>query len=247
MGQPAIDLTADLGEEGPADAEILRVVSSASVACGFHAGGPRLMRDTCAEAVRLGVRVGAHPSYPDREGFGRRDIELDPVSLAADISYQVGALREVAASAGVAVGYVKLHGALYNRAAWDRPVAEAVLGSVGRSGLPLLVLANSELLGWAAEAGVACLAEAFADRAYTPGGSLVPRPEAGAVMEDPEEAAAQAVLIATTGTALAADGTAVQIRADSICIHGDSVRALETARAVRQALAGAGVDVRAFV
>ena len=247
MNRPAIDLNADLGEEGPSDAEILRVITSASIACGFHAGGPRLMRDTCMQAARLGVRVGAHPSYPDREGFGRRDIELDPVSLAADISYQVGALRGVAASAGVAVGYIKLHGALYNRAARDRPVAEAVLGSVGLSGLPLLVLANSDLQGWAVEAGVACFAEAFADRAYTSGGSLVPRSGAGAVIEGPELAAAQAVLIATTGTALAADGTVVQVRADSICIHGDTVRALETARAVRQALAGAGVDVRAFL
>ncbi|MHB1446903.1 MAG: LamB/YcsF family protein [Acidimicrobiales bacterium] len=247
MDRPAIDLNADLGEEGPSDAEILRVVTSASVACGFHAGGPRLMRDTCMTAARLGVRVGAHPSYPDREGFGRHHIDRDPVSLAADIAYQVGALREVAASVGVAVTHVKLHGALYNRAAWDRPVAEAVLSSVGLSGLPLLVLANSELQRWAAEAGVACFAEAFADRAYTSTGSLAPRAEAGAVIEDPDAAAAQAVRIATTGTALAAGAAVVQVRADSICIHGDSAQALATARAVRRALADAGVDLRAFV
>ena len=247
MDRPAIDLNADLGEEGPSDAEILRVVTSASIACGFHAGGPRLMLDTCMQAARLGVRVGAHPSYPDREGFGRRDIELDPVSLAADIAYQVGALREVAASVGVAVGYVKLHGALYNRAVWDRPVAEAVLASVGLSGLPLLVLANSDLERWAAEAGVAHFAEAFADRAYTSTGWLAPRAEGGAVIEDPDTAAAQAVRIATTGTALTGDGAVVQVRADSICVHGDSARAQETARAVCRALVGAGMDLRAFV
>ncbi|MHB1923446.1 MAG: LamB/YcsF family protein [Acidimicrobiales bacterium] len=245
-GRAAIDLNADLGEEGPSDAEILRLVSSASVACGFHAGGPRLMRDTCAEAARLGVRVGAHPSYADREGFGRRDIERDPVSLAADVAYQVGALQAVAASASAAVTFIKPHGALYNRAAWDRPVATAVLDAAARVGLPLLVLANSDLQGWAAQVGAPCFGEAFADRVYTAGGALVPRLEAGSVIEDPEVAAAQAVRIATTGTALAVDGSVVAVRADSICIHGDSARALETARAVREALTGAGVDIRAF-
>ena len=247
MGEPAIDLNADLGEEGPADAEILGVVSSASVACGFHAGGPRLMRDTCAEAVGREVRVGAHPSYPDREGFGRRDVDRDPISLAADIAYQVGALREVAASVGAAVSFIKMHGALYNRAAWDRNVAGAVLDAAAGIGLPLLVLANSDLQGWAEEGGVACFAEAFADRVYTPDGALLPRSEAGSVIEDPEVAAAQAVRIATTGTAVATGGRVVQVRADSICIHGDSARALETARAVRGALTRAGVDIRAFV
>lgn len=240
-----IDLNADLGEGGDGDAAILEVVTSASIACGFHAGDPALMLRTCRTAAAAGVRVGAHPSYPDREGFGRRDMDVDPEELSAGVSYQVGALEAVAGLAGTAVGFVKAHGALYNRAARDPGVGAALIAAVGNR--PLLVLAHSPLAELARRAGVSVFAEAFADRRYRADGSLAPRSEPGAVLEDAEEVAAQAVAIATGTPIEASDGGRLTVRCDSICVHGDSPGAVQSARSVRAALEREGVTLAAFV
>jgi 5-oxoprolinase (ATP-hydrolysing) subunit A len=243
-----IDLNADLGEGGGSDAAILEVVTSASVACGFHAGDPFLMRRTCEAALVAGVRFGAHPSYRDREGFGRRDMEVDPEVLSADIAYQVGAFQGIAALAGGTMAFVKAHGALYNRAAADASVADALLRGLRYCRVPaLLTLANSPLQGWASGAGLAVYAEAFADRRYRADGTLSSRRDAGAVIEDPEEIAARAVSIATENNVEASDGSLVPVVADSICVHGDSPDALRCAAAVRAALEAAGVVLEAFV
>ena len=239
-----IDLNADLGEGGQGDAAILEVVTSASIACGFHAGDPGLMLRTCRAAAAAGVRVGAHPSYLDREGFGRRDVEVAPEELSAAISYQVGALESLAAMAGTSVGFVKAHGALYNRAARDPVVGNALLAAAGRR--PLLVLAHSHLVGLATEAGVTVFAEGFADRRYRADGSLAPRSEPGAVLDDPDEVADQAVAIATGAALETTDGAILTVRCDSICVHGDSPRAVQSARAVRAALEREGVTLAAF-
>ena len=249
MSRATVDLNADLGEDGPCDSDILSLVSSASIACGVHAGSPRLMLDTCRAAARGGVRIGAHPSYDDRDGFGRRDVEVDRMTLTAGVAYQIGALRAVAGTVGASVTYVKLHGALYNRAARDREVAEAVIEAMAGdgAGLALLVLANSGIERWATDAGIPCYAEAFADRLYAGDGALVPRSEPGALIQDPAVVAAQAVRLATTGTVTGRSRADIEVRADSICIHGDGPGALRSARAVRLALDEAGVDIRAFI
>lgn len=247
-GRPSIDLNADLGEGGLVDDALMEVVSSASIACGFHAGGPELMAHTCRQAVAHGVSIGAHPSYDDREGFGRRDVDVDPEDLVAQIAYQVGALRSVAELCGGRLGFVKAHGALYNRAAADPRVGGALLSAVAslRPRVPLLGLAGSELSAWAGKHGVDLRHEAFADRAYLPDGRLAPRSEPDSVMVDPSEVAARAVAIATSGTVTSRDGAIVEVRADSICVHGDTPGALVLARAVRDALESAGVAIRSF-
>lgn len=241
-----IDLNADLGETD-GDLALLEVVTSASVACGGHAGDPDTMARACGEAVRLAVVVGAHPSYVDRAGFGRAELGRRPEEVADEVADQVAALQAIAVREGAEVVYVKPHGALYHRAHTDVDVAEAVAEAIAALG-PLAVLAQpgSALLDAAASRGLAVATEAFGDRAYRRDGALVDRALAGAVLDDPSAVAAQAVAIARDHVAAAFDGSLVAVTADSLCVHGDSPAALLSARAVRAALEDAAVALAPF-
>jgi len=249
-----IDLNADLGEgfgawTMGADQEVLSFVTSANVACGFHAGDPSVIDRTVGLAARAGVAVGAHPGYLDLRGFGRREMQLPASEIENDVVYQVGALQAFARSHGAALTHVKPHGALYNQAARDDQLARAIARGVARVDpkLVLVGLASSAPMRHAADAeGLRYAAEAFADRAYERDGQLVSRTLPGAVLENAEEAAAQAVSIARDGTVTAAGGTRVAFTADTLCLHGDSPHAVATARAVRRALEAAGVTVQAL-
>jgi UPF0271 protein len=244
-----IDLNADLGESFGAytmgkDAEILAVVTSANVACGFHAGDPRIMDETVGLCVQKGVAIGAHPGYADLRGFGRREMAVDPREIEQDIVYQVGALEAFARSWGSRLTHVKPHGALYNQAAQDAAVARGVARGIARAGAHLIFvgLASSSLMREAAAAeGLRFAREAFADRRYRADGTLVPRSSPGALIHDPDEAAAQAVGIARDGSVRAEDGSAVLLHAETICLHGDTPEAVAHATAVRRALEQAGI------
>ena len=248
-----IDLNSDVGESfgrwelGDDDA-VLAQVTSANVACGFHAGDPTTLRGCCETAVRRGVVVGAQVGYRDLAGFGRRFIDMDPVELADDVTYQIGALAAMASVAGTRVAYVKPHGALYNATVHHEAQAQAVVDAVRAydSSLPLLGLPGSELLARAERAGLRTVREAFADRAYTPEGTLVSRSVEGAVLHDPAEVADRVLRMVTEGRLTAIDGTEVAVQAESVCLHGDSPGAVAMAAAVRAALDDAGVDVEAF-
>ncbi|MFN8091010.1 MAG: 5-oxoprolinase subunit PxpA [Vicinamibacteria bacterium] len=249
-----VDLNADLGEAFGAyamgaDEAVLAYVSSANVACGFHAGDPTVIDRTVARAVRAGVAVGAHPSHFDLRGFGRREIAADPAEVEADVVYQVGAVAAFARAHGSHLTHVKPHGALYNQAARDETLARAVARGVARFSreVVLVGLAGSAPMRRAAEAeGLRFAAEAFADRAYDAEGRLVPRSRPGALLTDPSSAAAKAVRIVCEGRIAAVDGTTVELAADTLCLHGDNPHALEIARAVREALEAAGVTVQAL-
>lgn len=254
MSELVVDLNADLGESfgqwrlGDDDA-MLAIVTSANVACGFHAGDPLTLRRTVAAAAEHGVTVGAQVAYPDLMGFGRRFVDATVEELSADILYQIGALEAMCRAAGSRVAYVKPHGALYNTAVHHEQHAQAVVEAVSAydPGLPILGLPGSALLRQAREAGLTAVPEAFADRGYTPAGTLVSRREPGALLHDPTEVAARMVRLVTDALITAADGTDVAVRARSICTHGDSPGAVDMARAVRAALIEAGVTVRSFV
>ena len=226
----SIDLNADLGEGVTDDAGLLEVVTSANVACGFHAGDEDVMRQVCAAAADRGVVVGAQVSYRDREGFGRRTMDVPAEVLAEWVAEQVATLTRIARAAGTDVSYVKPHGALYNRAADDEEQAAAVLQASG--GLPVLGLPGSVLLRLAEARGRLVVPEGFPDRGYTADGRLVPRTEPGALVEGADRVAANAVALAGSG----------QVR--TVCVHGDSPGAVASARAVRTALDRAGYDVR---
>ncbi|MFF7360466.1 5-oxoprolinase subunit PxpA [Streptomyces sp. NPDC008125] len=248
-----MDLNADLGEGFGRwtltdDDALLSCVTSANVACGFHAGDPAVMRRVCEGAAARGVTIGAQVSYRDLAGFGRRSMDVPAAELTAEIAYQIGALRVFAEAAGSRVAYVKPHGALYNRAVHDDAQAHAVIEGVLLAGgsLPVLGLPGSRLLAHAREARLVAVEEAFADRAYTPQGTLVPRGEAGAVVEDPDEVVRRAVRMTVDRTVVAADGGTVPVAARSLCLHGDTPGAAALARRVRAALEEADVDVRAF-
>jgi 5-oxoprolinase (ATP-hydrolysing) subunit A len=248
-----MDLNADLGEgfgrwELGDDDALLEIVTSANVACGFHAGDPLTMRSVCAEAARRGVSVGAQVSYRDLAGFGRRYIAYEPAELTADVLYQLAALDGIARAAGTRVRYVKPHGALYHAAAGDPVQAGAVAAAVAAydRSLPVLSLPGSHLLAAAEKAGLRGVREAFLDRAYTPDGGLVPRGRPGAVISDPAEVAARAVRMAADGTVVAADGSTVPVAAESLCVHGDTPAAVEVARRVRATLTDAGVTLEPF-
>ncbi|MFI2476849.1 LamB/YcsF family protein [Nocardia xishanensis] len=248
----ALDLNSDLGEGfGPwtmgDDAAMLDIVTSANIACGFHAGDPSIMRATCATAVRNGVRIGAHVGYRDLVGFGRRAIAVAPVELRDEVLYQIGALDAFAKTAGDRVRYVKPHGALYHAAAADRELAEALLAALADydAELALLGPAGTELETAAAEAKIRFVGEGFADRAYTPSGSLAPRGLPGAVLHS-EEAVAQAMSIAASRTARTIEGGEVAVSAASLCVHGDTPAAVEMARRIRASLAESGVQVEPF-
>jgi UPF0271 protein len=252
VAPPRIDLNADLGESYGAwtmgdDEALLACVTSANVACGFHAGDPRVIDRTVALAIEAGVAVGAHPSYLDLRGFGRRAMAADPDEVEADVVYQVGAVHAFARSRGGRLVHVKPHGALYNQAAADAALARAVARGAARvaKDLVLVGLAGSAAMrDAAAAAGLRFAAEAFADRAYAPDGTLLPRGRDGAVIADAGAAAARAVAIARDGQVLAVDGSRIELRADTLCLHGDTPGAAGRARAVREALESAGVAVR---
>jgi UPF0271 protein len=252
-GVAHIDLNADLGESfgtwvlGDDDA-MLDLVTSANVACGFHAGDPTTLRRTCARAVERGVVIGAQVGYHDLAGFGRRFIEVAPEDLEADVLYQIGALDGLARVGGGRVRYVKPHGALYNAVVHHEEQAAAVVAAVRAYDpeLPLLGLPGSAVLRLASEAGLRVVPEAFADRAYTPRGTLVSRREPGAVLHDPREVADRVVQMVTTGRVKAVDGSTVEVHADTVCLHGDTPGAVAMARAVREALAEARVAVTPF-
>jgi 5-oxoprolinase (ATP-hydrolysing) subunit A len=249
-----IDLNADLGEAFGAwtmgaDEALLVYVTSANVACGFHAGDPSVIDRTVARAARAGVAVGAHPSHLDLRGFGRREIAADPAEVEADVVYQVGAVAAFARAHGVHLAHVKPHGALYSQAAREEALARAVARGVARCGrdLVLVGLAGSSAMRGAAEAeGLRFAAEAFADRAYDAEGRLVPRSRPGALITDPASAAAKALRIVRDHAVVSIEGTEVPMRADTLCLHGDNPHALAIARAVREALEGAGVVVQAL-
>lgn len=248
-----IDLNSDLGEGFGAwkmgdDAAMLGIVSSANIACGFHAGDPRGILTTLREAAARGVAVGAHVSYPDLAGFGRRPMDVAPEDLTADVIYQIGALQGLAHAAGTRVTYVKPHGALYNTIAQDAGQADAVIAALLAldPGLTLMGLAGAPILARARAAGLRVVAEAFADRAYTATGALVSRRDPGAVLHDPAQVAARMLRLATDGVIEAADGTPLRLQADSICIHGDSPDAVAMARQIRATLLAHGVTIAPF-
>jgi UPF0271 protein len=250
----SVDLNSDLGESFGAwtmgdDAALLRIVSSANVACGFHAGDPSTMLATCREAEANGVTVGAHVSYRDLPGFGRRSMDVPAGELRDEVLYQLAALSGLARVAGTAVRYVKPHGALYNRIVRDAAQARAVVDAVVTfdPALPLLGLAGSAVERAAADAGLRFVREAFVDRGYSADGSLVPRTDPGALLTDATEIAERAVRMVTEGTVDAVDGTAVRLEVDSLCVHGDTPGAVAMARAVRSALAAAAIQVEPFV
>jgi UPF0271 protein len=235
-----IDLNADLGEgfgdwELGDDDGLLSIVTSASIACGFHAGDPARMLRTARAAASHRVTIGAHVAYPDLRGFGRREIGAPPAEIHADVLYQIGALQAVCAAVGTRVGYVKPHGALYHRVLRDRAAADAVVAAMVAldPALMLLTTGGSEAASAAAAAGLGVAAEGFADRAYQDDGSLVPRSEAGAVLADPAAVTAQAVRLAAGSM-------------DSLCVHGDTPGAVRLAGQVRMALEAAGLTVGPF-
>ena len=248
-----VDLNADLGESFGRwtlgdDEAMLDVVTSANVACGFHAGDPATLLRTCELAAERGVVVGAQVGYHDLAGFGRRFVDIDPDDLVADVVYQIGALQALCAAAGTRVSYVKPHGALYNAVVHHEAQAAAVVAAVRRvdDALPVLGLPGSALLRLAEQAGLPTVTEAFADRAYSPDGRLAPRSQPGAVLHDPEQVAARAVRMAVEGVVQAVDGSDLPVTARSICVHGDSPGAVSMALAVRRAMEAAGLSLASF-
>ncbi|WP_309051255.1 5-oxoprolinase subunit PxpA [Streptomyces sp.] len=253
MSRVSIDLNADLGEGFGRwtltdDERLLTVVTSANVACGFHAGDAPTMRRVCELAAERGVSIGAQVSYRDLAGFGRRAMDVPAPELAAEVAYQIGALEVFARAAGSRVSYVKPHGALYNRVVRDGEQAAAVVEGVLLAGgaLPVLGLPGSRLLEAAAAAGLPAVPEAFGDRAYQADGSLLPRGREGAVVADPERVVERSVSMARAGTVTAHDGAVVPVDAHSLCLHGDTPGAVELARRVRAGLEAAGIRVEAF-
>lgn len=248
-----IDLNSDLGENTPDrivsdDAAMLEIVTSANVSCGFHAGSPEGIRETLAAAVRRGVAIGAHPGYRDYENFGRIAVDIDSATLQAHVEYQLGALIGLASAVGGTVAYVKPHGALYNTIARDERQSAAVVAAVCAvdPNLVLLGLAGGVVLDVAAKAGLAVAAEAFADRAYRPDGTLVSRAEDGAVMHDPAVVAERMVRLADEGVIRAIDGTDVRVDAQSICVHGDSAGSVAMAAETKRMLQQAGITIAPF-
>jgi UPF0271 protein len=250
---PFIDLNSDVGESFGnwtmgEDAAVFTHVSSANVACGFHAGDPSTISQTCRAAVAAGVIIGAHVGYRDLAGFGRRFLDCSATELADDVLYQLGALQALAKAAGSDVKYVKPHGALYNTIVHHEVHAQAVVDAVHAfsPGLPMLLLPGSVALRKAESRGLRALSEAFADRAYNPDGTLVSRREEGAVLHNNDVITENMVRLATEGKIVARDGSILNVRADSICVHGDTPGAVAMAGAVRAGLEAAGVTVRSF-
>ncbi|QTS01168.1 LamB/YcsF family protein [Rhodococcus qingshengii] len=249
----SVDLNSDLGEGFGAwtlgdDDAMLELVTSANIACGFHAGDPTTLLATCESAAARGVRIGAQVGYRDLAGFGRRFIDVSPKDLTADVIYQIGALDGLARVAGSRVTYVKPHGALYNAIVHHRRQARAVVAAVVAydSSLPVLGLPGSVFLEEAREAGLDVVAEAFADRAYTAEGTLVPRTESGAVLHDPTLVAERVRRMVVDGELDAVDGSTLKVAAASVCVHGDSPAAVDMAVAIRALLESSDVEITPF-
>lgn len=248
-----LDLNSDVGEgfgvwTSGDDHRLLGVVTSANVACGFHAGDASTMRRVCTRAAELGVAIGAQVSYQDLAGFGRRFIDVDPIELADEVLYQIGALEAFARAAGCRVGYVKPHGALYNATVRHAEQASAVVDGVRAFGeLPVLGLPGSKLLAAAERAGLRPVLEAFADRGYQPDGTLVPRAAEGALLTDSHAVVERALRLAAAGEIVAVDGSVLRVEAHSLCLHGDTPGAVRHAEAVRTELTARGVALRPFV
>lgn len=249
----SIDMNSDLGENVADrivsdDESMLRLVTSANVSCGFHAGSPEGIRETLAAAVQGGVVIGAHPGYRDYENFGRTKVDIDSAALQAHVEYQLGALMGLASAVGGRVSYVKPHGALYNTIARDERQAKDVVAAIRAIDpkLVLLGLSGGVVLGVAQRAGLEVAAEAFADRAYQPDGQLVSRAEEGAVLHDPAEVAERMVRLAADGVIRAIDGTDVPVVAQSICVHGDSPGSVAMAAETRRMLQDAGITIAPF-
>jgi len=250
----SIDLNADLGEgfgrwRLTDDEQLLSVVTSANVACGFHAGDAATMRRVCEQAAELGVRIGAQVSYRDLAGFGRRAMDVPPAELTAEVAYQIGALEVFARAAGSRVSYVKPHGALYNRVVHDEEQAGAVVDGVllADASLPVLGLPSSRFLKLAERAGLPVVTEAFADRTYTEQGTLVPRTQEGAVITDADTVLERSLSLARFGVVASHCGERIPVRARSLCLHGDTPGAVDLARRVRAGLESSGVRVESFV
>ncbi len=248
-----IDLNADLGEgfgrsRAAEDEALLDFVSSANIACGFHAGDATTMRDTVRAAKLRHVTIGAHPSYPDIEGFGRRELGLPPKEITLHVAYQIRALRDVCGTERAKLSYVKPHGALYNRAARDREAATAVVSAIREveASLTLLGPAGSEMARAAERAGIAFATEAFVDRAYRRDGTLVPRDEEGAVIHDVKSAVQRAVMLVKGQTISADDGSELHISAQSLCVHGDNPKAAPILRALSARLKESRVVIAPF-
>ncbi len=245
-----VDVNCDMGESFGRyrlgnDEAMMPHITSANIACGYHAGDPLVMDATVGQAARRGVGVGAHPGFPDLQGFGRRAMTLSPDEVETCVLYQVAALAGFARAHGVELAHVKAHGALYNMAAQDRALAQAIVRGMARfsTHVVLVGLAGSLLVQAGLEAGLRVAREAFADRAYNPDGTLRSRRLPGAVLESPEQAAAQAVSMARDGVVVAYNGEKVPVEADTLCVHGDTPTALPIVQAIRRALAAAGVEV----
>lgn len=250
---PTIDLNCDLGESFGAykmgmDEEILPLITSANIACGFHGGDPLIMERTVALCKVHGVRPGAHPGFPDLNGFGRRNMNLSPKEVKACVTYQIGALKAFCDSASIRLYHVKPHGALYNMAAVDYKLAAAICEAIHDvdDSLVLLALSGSEMLRAAKECGISSASEVFADRAYERDGTLVSRSHKGAVIEEKEAAVKQVVRMAKEGRVRAISGEDISIKADSVCVHGDGRNALSFVKRIRQELAVKGIEVKGF-
>ncbi|CAG9185115.1 5-oxoprolinase subunit A [Cupriavidus laharis] len=244
-----IDLNADLGEGCDNDEALLALISSANVACGWHAGDAATMLRTVKWAIEKGVAIGAHPSFPDRDNFGRTEMQRDPESVYADVLYQIGALAAIVRAQGGQLHHVKPHGALYNQAARDPALAQAIVRAVRDfdSDLVFFGLAGSKMIDVARQAGLRVKEEVFADRGYNPDGSLVKRGTPGALHEDEEVALNQTLTMVREQRVRAIDGSWVPIRAETVCLHGDGAHALAFARRIRERLGAEGIAVRAGV
>lgn len=248
-----VDLNSDLGESYGAyrlgcDEEVISVVTSVNIACGWHAGDAETMARTVELAAKAGVAIGAHPGYPDLLGFGRRNMAVSPRELKAYVQYQVGALAAFCKAKGVSMHHVKPHGAMYNQAAQDLQLALAICEGIAEvdDHLILMGLAGSELIQAADQVGLRRCCEVFADRAYEEDGSLVSRKKPGAVIKDPQESARRVIRMVKEGKVTAVSGRDISITADSICVHGDNPEAVATVRALRAALEREGIQTAAF-
>ncbi len=248
-----IDLNADIGESFGIysighDELLLRSITSGSIACGFHAGDPSVMRRTVRAAARAGVSIGAHPGFPDLMGFGRREMHMEPREIADLVLYQIGAVSAIAKAEGATLRHVKPHGALYNMSVRRAEIAEAIARAVASfdGGLLLMGLPGSELLSAGSRLGLRVAAEAFADRSYEPDGTLTPRHLSDSVLSEPGRAVERAIRMVRDGKVVARDGSTFSLTVDTICVHGDTPNAAELAAAVRLGLEQSGVEVRAL-
>jgi UPF0271 protein len=247
-----IDINCDIGESfGPwkmgADEQVMPNITSANIACGAHAGDPSVMRRTIRLARDAGVAIGAHPGFPDLQGFGRREINLGPSEIEDSVLAQIGALAAIARSEGMVLQHVKAHGALYNMAARSRSLAAAIARAIKEfdPSLVMFGLPNSPMIDAARDAGLRAAAEGFADRSYQLDGSLTPRSEPGAVIHDPAAVVERATRMVRDGVVQTADGREVALKIDTICVHGDTPGAADLTRRIRAALTGAGAIVQA--